>query len=105
MSNLQNKIPKEIILIWIGKQNSTNTEEFHDWKEEITKIKENINFIAFEDINQGLNELKEIKFQQTILILNRDSNLCENFFVQLSQYSKRLFVCSKIIMFTKKRRS
>ena len=86
---------KDLKMIWID-YNIDNKEN----KEYSRLLKENVTLIKCKTIDQGLNEIKKIKFERVILMLSKTT--FDNFITSF-EHEKNEICCSlNIIIFTQK---
>ena len=83
----------ETLIIWID-------EKVDDKKEYKKKLKdyENIKLKTYDEINDGIKYLKDIKYQKTIIILSKE--FYPDFIKEIDKCIDVLFIIPKIIIFT-----
>ena len=83
----------ETLIIWIDKK-------VDDKKEYTKKLKDykNINLKTYDEINDGIKYLKDIKFQKTIIIISKE--YYPDFIKEIDKCIDDLFIIPKTIIFT-----
>jgi hypothetical protein len=85
-------------LIWIEPNYKENPEYLN-----ILKSKLNItNLFTFEDVEKGIKQIIEIKFEELFIIINGE--LIDKFFPELNNCVNTLNVITKVIIFTNEKR-
>ena len=85
----------EIKIIWIDK--NVNNEKNKKYRKQIRSY-EKIDLECFEEIPKGMDYIKEIKFQKTIIITS--GRIFPEFYYSLKQCEHDLYIIPKIIIFT-----
>ena len=71
-------------------------EQYKKYQDDIKKY-DNIKLKCFEKVNEGINYIKEIRFQKTIIIISQD--LFPDFYESFRKNEKEMYVLPKIIIF------
>ena len=88
--------PNKTIIIWIDR--NVNDKENKPYQKIIENVDE-IKLKCFEEINEGIECIKEIKFQKTIIIIS--GNFYKEFFNIFERCVDDIYIIPKIIIFTK----
>ena len=75
-----------------------DNEEFNEWKESIKKMNKS-NYVEFQSIEEAVNKLKEIDFEDTSIIIGED--LVSDFFKSMNENYKNFKVVLKILILRK----
>jgi hypothetical protein len=71
-------------------------EQYKKYQDDIKKY-DNIKLKYFEKVNEGINYIKEIRFQKTIIIISQD--LFPDFYESFRKNENEMYVLPKIIIF------
>jgi hypothetical protein len=75
-----------------------DNEEFNEWKESIKKMNK-FNYVEFQSIEEAVNKLKEIDFEDTSIIIGED--LVSDFFKSMDENCEDFNVVLKILILRK----